>query len=118
MDEQTLDFVIQSTNEALLLVIVVCGPPILLSMVVGLMVSLFQAVTQLQEATLTFVPRACLSRSQCRAFASNTSQRPTRPTRATSSMATRGRASTSSRLVRRSAARSALTSRTCPRLLS
>ena len=57
MDEQTLDFVIQSTNEALLLVIVVCGPPILLSMVVGLMVSLFQAVTQLQEATLTFVPK-------------------------------------------------------------
>ena len=57
MNEQILDFVIQSTNEALLLVIVVCGPPIILSMVVGLMVSLFQAVTQLQEATLTFVPK-------------------------------------------------------------
>ena len=57
MEEPILDFVIQLTNEALLLGIVVCGPPILLSMIVGLMVSLFQAVTQLQEATLTFVPK-------------------------------------------------------------
>ena len=55
MDEQTLDFVIQSTNEALLLVIVVCGPPIILSMVVGLMVSLFQAVTQLRTKMLRAV---------------------------------------------------------------
>ena len=39
------------------MVIVVCGPPIVLSMIVGLMISLFQAVTQIQEATLTFVPK-------------------------------------------------------------
>ena len=39
------------------MVIVVCGPPILLSMAVGLSISLFQAVTQIQEATLTFVPK-------------------------------------------------------------
>ncbi|MBJ80578.1 MAG: flagellar biosynthetic protein FliQ [Myxococcales bacterium] len=52
-----MDFIIHITNESLLLVIVVCGPPIVLSMIIGLMVSLFQAVTQIQEATLTFVPK-------------------------------------------------------------
>lgn len=57
MDQRIIDFIIQITNESLLLVIVVCGPPIVLSMIIGLMVSLFQAVTQIQEATLTFVPK-------------------------------------------------------------
>lgn len=57
MDQRILDFILRITNEALLMVIVVCGPPIILSMIVGLSISLFQAVTQLQEATLTFVPK-------------------------------------------------------------
>ena len=57
MQQQVLDFIIRITNEGLLMVIVVCGPPIVLSMIVGLSISLFQAVTQLQEATLTFVPK-------------------------------------------------------------
>jgi len=57
MDQQVLDFILRITNEGLLMIIVVCGPPIILSMIVGLIVSLFQAVTQLQEATLTFVPK-------------------------------------------------------------
>ena len=57
MDQRILDFIMRVTNEGLLIVIVVCGPPILLSMVVGLSISLFQAVTQLQENTLTFVPK-------------------------------------------------------------
>jgi len=57
MDQKVIDFILRITNEGLLMIIVVCGPPILLSMIVGLMVSLFQAVTQIQEATLTFVPK-------------------------------------------------------------
>ena len=42
MDQQVLDFILRITNEGLLMIIVVCGPPIILSMVVGLAVSLFQ----------------------------------------------------------------------------
>jgi len=57
MDQRVIDFVVQVTNQGLLMVMIVCGPPILISMVVGLMISLFQAVTQIQEATLTFVPK-------------------------------------------------------------
>jgi flagellar biosynthetic protein FliQ len=51
------DAILRLTREALLLVLVVSGPPILVSLVVGLLVSLFQATTQIQEQTLTFVPK-------------------------------------------------------------
>lgn len=57
MDQKIIDFVLRITNEGLLLTLVVCGPPIILSMIVGLAISLFQAVTQIQEQTLTFVPK-------------------------------------------------------------
>ena len=57
MDQKVIDFILRVSNEGLLMIVVVCGPPILISMVVGLMISLFQAVTQIQEATLTFVPK-------------------------------------------------------------
>ena len=57
MDDKALDFIARVTNEGLLMIIVVCGPPIGISMIVGLSISLFQAITQIQEATLTFVPK-------------------------------------------------------------
>ena len=57
MNQQTIDFIIFITNQGLLMVMIVCGPPIAISMIVGLTISLFQAVTQIQEATLTFVPK-------------------------------------------------------------
>ncbi len=57
MDHRVIEFILRITNESLLMIIVVCGPPILISMIVGLIISLFQAVTQIQEATLTFVPK-------------------------------------------------------------
>ena len=41
-------------GEALYLVMILSLPPILVASVVGLMLSLIQAVTQLQEQTLTF----------------------------------------------------------------
>lgn len=51
------DFIVQVTNEALLLVLIISGPPVLISMVVGLIIALFQALTQIQEQSLTFVPK-------------------------------------------------------------
>lgn len=44
-------------REALLLTLVLSLPPIGLSMIVGLIISVFQAATQIQEQTLTFVPK-------------------------------------------------------------
>lgn len=48
---------IQIFREALYLVLLVSAPPVLASMLVGLGVSIFQATTQIQEQTLTFVPK-------------------------------------------------------------
>ncbi|MCC6809298.1 MAG: flagellar biosynthesis protein FliQ [Deltaproteobacteria bacterium] len=50
-------FIQQVMNQGLMLVILISGPPIVISMIVGIMISLFQAVTQIQEQTLTFVPK-------------------------------------------------------------
>ena len=44
-------------NQALMLVLVLSGPPIIVSMLVGLAISVFQATTQIQEQTLTQVPK-------------------------------------------------------------
>ena len=40
-----------------MLVLVVAGPTLLVALVVGLIVSIFQAVTQIHEMTLTFIPK-------------------------------------------------------------
>ena len=37
--------------------LLVAGPPLLVSLVVGVLVGLFQTITQIQEFTLTFVPK-------------------------------------------------------------
>lgn len=44
-------------NEALWLILSLSMLPLLASLVVGLIISLFQALTQIQEQTLTFVPK-------------------------------------------------------------
>lgn len=51
------DFITQVTNEGLLLVLIVSGPPVVFSLMVGLLIALFQAITQIQEQSLTFVPK-------------------------------------------------------------
>jgi flagellar biosynthetic protein FliQ len=43
--------------EALWLILLLSLPPLLASLTVGLVVSLLQALTQVQEQTLTFVPK-------------------------------------------------------------
>ena len=49
--------VVRIGREALLLTLVLSLPPIGLSMVVGLLISIFQAATQIQEASLSFLPK-------------------------------------------------------------
>lgn len=44
-------------KAALVLALTICGPLLVASLIVGMVVSLFQALTQLQEQTLTFVPK-------------------------------------------------------------
>jgi flagellar biosynthesis protein FliQ len=48
------------TQEALFLVLVVSAPPVLMSLLVGFLIALFQATTQIQEQTLTFAPKVVL----------------------------------------------------------
>lgn len=45
------------TQNVLILILILSTPILVVSMVVGLVISIFQAVTQIQEATLTFVPK-------------------------------------------------------------
>ena len=44
-------------SEALWLILILSLLPLMASLIVGLAVSLFQALTQIQEQTLTFVPK-------------------------------------------------------------
>lgn len=49
--------VIDVARDAIWVIIMVAGPVMLIALVVGLVISLFQALTQIQEMTLTFVPK-------------------------------------------------------------
>ena len=49
--------VIDITSQAIWLIIKCSAPMLLSSLIVGLIVSIFQTVTSIQEQTLTFVPK-------------------------------------------------------------
>ena len=51
------DFAIQIGREALAMVMLVSAPMLGLGLVVGLLVSIFQATTQIQEQSLAFIPK-------------------------------------------------------------
>ncbi len=51
------EFILQIAREGLLLVLIASGPPLIASMGTGLVVAVMQATTQIQEQTLTFVPK-------------------------------------------------------------
>lgn len=53
----TPEAVLTQGRQAMELLITACAPVLLAALVVGLAVSLFQAVTQINEATLSFVPK-------------------------------------------------------------
>lgn len=51
------DFAIQVGRDALMMVMLVSAPMLGLGLLVGILVSIFQAITQIQEQTLSFVPK-------------------------------------------------------------
>jgi flagellar biosynthetic protein FliQ len=53
----TTGFIINLGREALLTVLLVSAPMLVLGMLVGLIISIFQATTQIHEQTLAFVPK-------------------------------------------------------------
>jgi flagellar biosynthesis protein FliQ len=52
-----LDQAIGMGREAVMMILVISGPILMLGLLVGLIISLFQAVTQLHDQTLVFVPK-------------------------------------------------------------
>jgi flagellar biosynthesis protein FliQ len=53
----TPEMVMTLAHEAMYIAMLLAAPLLLVSLVVGLMVSLFQAATQINETTLTFIPK-------------------------------------------------------------
>lgn len=51
------EYFIGVAKQALFLSLILTGPPVLAAMLVGLIISILQATTQIQEQTLTFVPK-------------------------------------------------------------
>lgn len=54
----TEDTILQVFKEALFLTFKIAGPLLIMSMLVGLVIAIIQAATQVHEQTLTFVPKA------------------------------------------------------------
>jgi flagellar biosynthetic protein FliQ len=58
----SVDFIVGIMAETVWITLLVAAPVLIVGLVVGVLISLFQAVTQVQEMTLVFVPKivACL----------------------------------------------------------
>ena len=54
MDQDT---VVTLATQAMTLALEIAGPMLLVGLVIGLVVSIFQAVTSIQEQTLSFIPK-------------------------------------------------------------
>jgi len=48
---------VELVRDALLIVLLIAAPLLLIGMILGLIISLFQSVTSIQDQTLTFVPK-------------------------------------------------------------
>jgi flagellar biosynthetic protein FliQ len=53
----TEDYIVHLFREAFFTILLLSGPVLILSLLVGLVISVFQAATSIQEFTLTFVPK-------------------------------------------------------------
>lgn len=51
------DFALMTLSDMLWTAMVVCAPVLGLTLIVGLLISIFQVVTQLQEMSLAFIPK-------------------------------------------------------------
>ena len=49
--------VLKLAQDAIRTVLIMASPMLISSLIIGLLISIFQAVTQIQEATLSFVPK-------------------------------------------------------------
>ncbi|HID70095.1 MAG TPA: flagellar biosynthesis protein FliQ [Desulfobacterales bacterium] len=52
-----IEFVVDICRKAVQTSLMVAAPPMLAGMIIGLIVSIFQATTQINEQTLTFIPK-------------------------------------------------------------
>lgn len=53
----TPDTVIKLAEQSIYMIIIISAPMLLIALAVGLIVSVFQAMTQIQEQTLAFIPK-------------------------------------------------------------
>lgn len=53
----SVDTAVEIMRNGLFLVLKIAAPPLIVSLLIGLLVSIFQTVTSIQEQTLTFVPK-------------------------------------------------------------
>ncbi|MBP2077671.1 flagellar biosynthesis protein FliQ [Oceanobacillus polygoni] len=51
------EFVLTLAEQGIFTILLVTGPLLILALAVGLLVSIFQATTQIQEQTLAFIPK-------------------------------------------------------------
>ncbi|MDW7674618.1 MAG: flagellar biosynthesis protein FliQ [Bacillota bacterium] len=54
------DLIVYFGREAMVTVFLLAGPLLVGSLVIGLLISIFQATTQIQEQTLTFIPKIAI----------------------------------------------------------
>lgn len=53
----TPETVMEIGRQALQMTLILAGPPLLAALVTGLIISIFQAATQINEQTLSFIPK-------------------------------------------------------------
>jgi flagellar biosynthetic protein FliQ len=53
----TPESVMELGRQALMMTLILSGPPLLAALVTGLIISIFQAATQINEQTLSFIPK-------------------------------------------------------------
>ncbi|WP_077615093.1 flagellar biosynthesis protein FliQ [Caenibacillus caldisaponilyticus] len=53
----SMEFVIHIGERAVMTTLLIAGPLLIIALVVGLVISIFQATTQIQEQTLAFIPK-------------------------------------------------------------
>jgi len=51
------EYFVAIARQTLFLALILTGPPVITALLVGLIISILQATTQVQEQTLTFVPK-------------------------------------------------------------
>ncbi|WP_158907283.1 flagellar biosynthesis protein FliQ [Burkholderia sp. L27(2015)] len=53
----TPEYVMALAHQAMIVSLSLAGPPLLIALIVGLLIAMFQAATQINESTLVFIPK-------------------------------------------------------------